>query len=69
MSRRKKIPLGGIHLHIAQTIDLSGLSPKIGEVRLDLSLNQHAVPYVQHGFARMFAPPKRATAEQVEALS
>lgn len=63
-----ELPLGGTHLGAAHRINLSGLHPRVNEVRIVLALNQHNVLTGSHGVARVFGPQKGATPEQVEQL-
>ena len=67
-TRGEEIPQGGIYLQDAVSIDFSGLSPRLREVRLILALNQHNVLCGPKGVAKVFGPQKGASEEQVQQL-
>lgn len=60
---------GGAALSEAETLDLSGLDPRLAETEIVAACNIHNVLCGPRGVARVFGPQKGATPEQVEALS
>jgi glycerate 2-kinase len=60
---------GGAALAEVDSIDLTGLDPRIAEVEILAAVNPHNVLCGERGVARVFGPQKGATPEQVEVLS
>ncbi len=58
---------GGGLLQLAH-IDVTGRDPRLSHVRIDAAVNWHNVLLGSRGVARVFAPQKGASAEQVEVL-
>ncbi len=58
---------GGALADLAQ-IDLSGRDPRLATTQIDAAVNWHNVLLGRNGVARVFAPQKGATPEQVVAL-
>ena len=56
---------GGAELARLRRIDLSGLDPRLARVALDAAVNWHNALLGPRGVARVFAPQKGATPEQV----
>ncbi|WP_129660612.1 glycerate kinase [Rothia halotolerans] len=67
----REVPEGGTHLKQVDRVDLSGLHPAIreGSVKITLALNPYNILTGPRGVARVFAPQKGASPEQVEELS
>lgn len=59
---------GGAALCHLDRIDMSGLDPRLGSVRLDAAVNWHNHLLGPRGVARIFGPQKGATPEQVVVL-
>jgi glycerate kinase len=59
---------GGAELARLRRIDLSGLDPRLARVRIDAAVNWHNALLGPRGVARVFAPQKGATPEQVVLL-
>ncbi|MGL4591601.1 MAG: glycerate kinase family protein, partial [Aestuariivirga sp.] len=64
----RELPFGGGTLERLHSIDLSGLDKRLAKVRIDAAVNQHNVLLGERGVARVFAPQKGASPEQVEQL-
>jgi glycerate 2-kinase len=60
---------GGAALAEVDSIDLTGLDPRIADVDILAAVNPHNVLCGERGVARVFGPQKGATPEQVELLS
>jgi glycerate kinase len=60
---------GGAALAEVDSIDLTGLDPRIADVEILAAVNPHNVLCGERGVARVFGPQKGATPEQVEVLS
>jgi glycerate kinase len=60
---------GGTALAEVDSIDLTGLDPRIADVDILAAVNPHNVLCGERGVARVFGPQKGATPEQVEVLS
>jgi glycerate kinase len=60
---------GGAALTEVDSIDLTGLDPRIADVEITVAVNPHNVLCGERGVARVFGPQKGATPEQVELLS
>jgi glycerate kinase len=60
---------GGTALAEVDSIDLTGLDPRIADVDILAAVNPHNVLCGERGVARVFGPQKGATPEQVELLS
>lgn len=65
----REIGWGGYELARAARLDLSGLHPRLAEVRVIVAGNPHNVLCGPRGVARVFGPQKGASPEQVERLS
>jgi glycerate kinase len=63
------VGLGGAALAEVDSIDLTGLDPRIADVEILAAVNPHNVLCGERGVARVFGPQKGATPEQVELLS
>lgn len=63
-----ELPAGGGALARLHRIDLSGLDPRLAQVRLDAAVNWHNLLLGPRGVARVFGPQKGATPEQVLTL-
>lgn len=63
-----QIARGGGALAGLARIDLSGRDPRLDRVRIDAAVNWHNILLGPKGVARVFAPQKGATPEQVVAL-
>jgi glycerate kinase len=64
-----EIGFGGGELSRLETIDMSGLNPRIKEVKIDVACNWQTILCGPTGAARMFGPQKGATPETVEQLA
>ncbi|MGO4671486.1 glycerate kinase [Bosea sp. 2YAB26] len=64
----RRIGRGGGALATLAQIDLSGRDPRLATTRIDAAVNWHNVLLGRNGVARVFAPQKGATPEQVVAL-
>jgi glycerate 2-kinase len=64
----RELPFGGGTLERLNSIDLSGLDRRLAKVRIDAAVNQHNILLGERGVARVFAPQKGASPEQVEQL-
>lgn len=64
-----EIGFGGRELGRAETLDLSGLHPRLAEVEMVMACNPHNVLCGPAGVARVFGPQKGASPEQVEELA
>jgi glycerate 2-kinase len=60
---------GGAALAEVDSIDLTGLDPRIADVEILAAVNPHNVLCGERGVARVFGPQKGATPERVEVLS
>jgi hypothetical protein len=60
---------GGAALAEVDSIDLTGLDPRLAGVEILVAVNPHNVLCGERGVARVFGPQKGATPEQVELLS
>ncbi len=67
-ARGCELPFGGGTLERLHGIDLSGLDKRLAKVRIDVAVNQHNILLGERGVARIFAPQKGASPEQVEQL-
>ncbi|MCU0902022.1 MAG: glycerate kinase [Cypionkella sp.] len=63
-----EIGAGGGELLWLHQIDVSGLDPRLGRVRIDAAVNWHNMLLGPKGVARVFGPQKGATPSQVEDL-
>ncbi len=61
----QELAAGGGALLRLHRIDLSGLDPRLAQVRLDAAVNWHNLLLGERGVARIFGPQKGATPEQV----
>ena len=64
----RRIGRGGGALATLAQIDLSDRDPRLATTRIDAAVNWHNVLLGRNGVARVFAPQKGATPEQVVAL-
>ncbi len=64
----REIGPGGAELARLRRIDLGGLDPRLARVRIDAAVNWHNALLGPRGVARVFAPQKGATPEQVTLL-
>jgi glycerate kinase len=64
----RDIGFGGAELARIAEIDLSGRDPRLGTVRIDAAVNWHNVLLGERGVARVFAPQKGASPDQVVLL-
>jgi glycerate kinase len=64
----QELPFGGGALRNLDRIDMSGLDPRLAGVRIDAAVNPHNVLLGERGVARVFAPQKGATPDQVVEL-
>lgn len=60
---------GGAALAHLDRLDLSGVDPRLADVRIDVACNEHNVLTGPRGVARVFGPQKGATPAQVEELA
>ena len=60
---------GGGDLLQAERIDVSGIDPRLGTVKIDVACNHRNILCGGRGVARVFGPQKGATPEQVEQLA
>ena len=67
-SHGRPLSPGGAELGRLATIDMSGLDPRLANVRIDAAVNWHNVLLGPRGVARVFGPQKGATPAQVEVL-
>jgi glycerate kinase len=65
----RPLPRGGAALADLANIDITGLDGRLATVRIDAAVNWHNILTGPRGVARVFAPQKGATAEQVEQLA
>lgn len=63
------LPYGGYALRDLASIDMSGLDPRLRNVKIDVAVNWHNVLLGERGVARVFGPQKGATPQQVEELA
>ena len=63
------LPLGGLNLQRAASLDLSGLHPRLAEVEIVLACNAANVLCGDKGVARVFAKQKGASDQDIELLS
>lgn len=63
------LPRGGAALSCLAAIDMSGVDPRLADVRIDAAVNWHNVLLGERGVARIFGPQKGATPAQVELLA
>ncbi len=64
----REIGAGGAELARLHRIDLGGLDPRLVQVQIDAAVNWHNALLGPRGVARVFAPQKGATPEQVTLL-
>lgn len=64
----QELGAGGGELQRLQSVDLSGLDPRLQTVQLDAAVNWHNVLLGERGVARVFGPQKGATPDQVVQL-
>jgi glycerate kinase len=64
----REIGAGGAELARLRRIDLDGLDPRLARVQIDAAVNWHNALLGPRGVARVFAPQKGATPEQVVLL-
>lgn len=64
----RDLPEGGGALGDLAEIDMSGLDPRLAQVRIDAAVNWHNMLLGPKGVARVFGPQKGATPEQVVVL-
>jgi glycerate kinase len=64
----REIGAGGAELARLRHIDLSGLDARLAQVRIDAAVNWHNALLGPRGVARVFAPQKGASPEQVVLL-
>jgi glycerate kinase len=64
----REIGAGGAELARLRRIDLGGLDPRLARVQIDAAVNWHNKLLGPRGVARVFAPQKGATPEQVVLL-
>ena len=64
----REIGAGGAELARLRRIDLGGLDPRLVQVQIDAAVNWHNALLGPRGVARVFAPQKGATPEQVTLL-
>jgi glycerate kinase len=65
----RELDRGGGELAKLERIDLSGLDPRLEEVRIDVACNPYNLLCGESGVARVFGPQKGATEERVEELA
>jgi glycerate kinase len=68
-ARGQPLLRGGAVLAELAEIDVTGLDSRLATVRIDAAVNWHNILTGPRGVARVFAPQKGATAEQVEQLA